>query len=192
MGLPVGRFTAAVNSNDALARALNEGQYVRRAAAPTASVSMDVQAPSNFERLVFEASGRDADRTRALFETFAADGAVQIENGLLNRMRAEVGAVSVDDATTAEEIRHAWKAYGRVICPHTAVALGAARGLDRHAGPVIALSTAHPAKFPEFVSAALGFEPEQPIQVSGIAKRKERLTVIDADYDAARAAVARL
>ncbi len=192
MGLPTGRFTAAVNSNDALARALNEGRYVRRSAAPTASVSMDVQAPSNFERLVFEASGRDADLTGELFETFAREGSVDLPPAVLKATRDEVGAVSVDDTETAGEIRHAWKAYGRVICPHTAVALAAARKLDRSEGPVIALSTAHPAKFPEFVSAALGFEPEQPIQVSGIADREERLTVIDADYAAARAAVAGL
>jgi threonine synthase len=47
IGLKTGRFTAAVNANDALARALNSGRYERRAATPTASDSMDVQAPSN-------------------------------------------------------------------------------------------------------------------------------------------------
>lgn len=64
MGLPTRGFVAAVNANDALARAINEGVYARRAAVETASVSMDVQAPSNFERLVYEASGRDADLTQ--------------------------------------------------------------------------------------------------------------------------------
>src|SRR6202012_4984162 len=55
MGLPIAGLIAAGNTNDPLARAINEGHYARRAAVPTASVSMDVQAPSNFERLVFEA-----------------------------------------------------------------------------------------------------------------------------------------
>ena len=67
MGLPVKGFVAAVNQNDALARAINEGVYARRPAIESGSVSMDVQAPSNFERLVYEASGRDADATPAVF-----------------------------------------------------------------------------------------------------------------------------
>lgn len=189
MGLAAGRFTAAVNANDALARALNEGRYARTAARATASVSMDVQAPSNFERLVFECSGRDAERTRALFDAFARDGSVGIEPDLLAALRAEVAAVSIDDARTAAEIQLAWKAYGRVICPHTAVALAAARGIDRAEGPVVVLSTAHPAKFPEFVGEALGFAPEPCPQILAIGDRPERFEVIEAEPPAALAAV---
>ena len=95
---------------------------------------------------------------------------------------------SVDDATTAREIARAWKTYGRVICPHTAVALNAARSLPR-GDPVIALSTAHPAKFPDFVKQALGFEPEAPDRLKAVMDKPERLAAIDATIDAARAAV---
>jgi threonine synthase len=190
MGLPAGRFVAAVNANDALARALGEGRYARAPARPTASVSMDVQAPSNFERLVFEASGRDAHRTRGFFEAFARDGAVDIEAGLLAALRAEVSAVSIDDAETAREIAHAWKAYGRVLCPHSAVALAAARRLDRPGGgPIVVLATAHPSKFPEFVGSALGFAPEPCAQVRAMADRPERVSTIGADLAEARAAL---
>jgi threonine synthase len=189
MGLAMGQMTAAVNSNDALARALNEGRYARARAVPTASVSMDVQAPSNFERLVYEASGRDADRTRAVFETFAREGSVDLAPDLLAAMRAEVAAVSVDDDATASEIVQTWEGDARVICPHTAVALSAARRLDRRDGPVVALATAHPAKFPEFVGKALGVEPEANARILGIGGKPERLTVIDADLAQARAAV---
>lgn len=189
MGLPIAGLVAAVNSNDALARAINEGRYARRAAVPTASVSMDVQAPSNFERMVFEASGRDAPSTRELFESFARDGEAQIAPPLQDALRREVSAVSIDEATTAAEIAYAWKAWGRVVCPHTAVGLAAARALPRHDGPTIVLATAHPAKFPEFVSAALGFAPPEPPSFSAFGEREERLTVIEADLDAARAAV---
>ena len=92
MGLPANGFVAAVNQNDALARAINDGVYSRRPAVESGSVSMDVQAPSNFERLVFEATGRDADRTRVVFETFARDGAVVFDPDLLKALRAEVAA----------------------------------------------------------------------------------------------------
>jgi threonine synthase len=191
-GLPVAGFTAAVNANDALAHAINDGVYARRPAAPTASVSMDVQAPSNFERLVFEASGRDADVTRDLFETFAREGSVEIAPDLRAALRREVSAVSVDEVRTAAEIAHAWKAWGQVVCPHTAVALAAARDRPRDGTPVVVLATAHPAKFPDFVSGVLGFAPTPPPSFAAVGEQDERLTVIDADLGAARAAVAGL
>lgn len=189
MGLSAVGFVAAVNANDALARAVNDGVYARRSAVETASVSMDVQAPSNFERLVYEASGRDAARTRAVFETFAREGSATLDPDLVNAVRAEIAAVSIDEAETRDEIARAWKAWGRVVCPHTAVALAAARRVDRSEAPVVALSTAHPSKFGRSVAAVLGFEPEPAPVVAGLSQRPERLTVIDADPVAARAAV---
>lgn len=189
MGLPVTGFVAAVNQNDALARAINEGVYARRPAVESGSVSMDVQAPSNFERLVYEASGRDAEATRAVFETFARDGSVTLSPGLLAALRAEVSGVSIDEATTKAEIAHAHAAWGRVVCPHTAVALAAARRLDRADGPVVALSTAHPSKFGAFVSDVLGFEPEAAPVIRALGDQPERLTIIDNTAEAALAAV---
>ncbi|MFZ4165518.1 threonine synthase [Brevundimonas sp. NPDC058933] len=189
MGLETRGFVAAVNQNDALARAINEGVYARRPAVESGSVSMDVQAPSNFERLVYEASGRDADATRAVFETFARDGSVTLSPGLLAALKSEVSAVSIDEATTKAEIAHAHAAWGRVVCPHTAVALAAARQLDRASGPVVALSTAHPSKFGAFVSDVLGFQPEPAPVIRALGDQPERLTIIDNTAEAALAAV---
>ena len=189
MGLPVAGFVAAVNQNDALARAINDGVYARKAAVETASVSMDVQAPSNFERLVFVASGRDADLTRALFETFAKAGTVTLPTPLLDAIRAQVSAVSVDEPATRDQIAHAHATWGQVVCPHTAVALSAARGVDRSRGPVVALSTAHPAKFGKDVAPVLGFDPDPPRVIRELGDRAERFEIIAADADAALAAV---
>jgi threonine synthase len=193
IGGNVGHLHAAVNSNDALAEVINDGRYIRRPAVATASVSMDVQAPSNFERLVFEASGRDAMATKAFFETYAAIGAADVSPDLQYALRAEVSAVSVDETKTAEAIRHAWSAYGRVICPHTAVALAAA--LERRSGQKnnsaqIVLATAHPAKFPDFVNAALGFAPEVPEAIRALHGQKETILELANDDDAALKAVA--
>jgi threonine synthase len=190
MGLPIGQMTAAVNANDTLWRALETGRYEKRGAVETASVSMDVAAPSNFERMVFEATGRDAKRTARLFEVFAQRGGVFLPPDVLWNVREELAAARADDRTTADEIRRAWKRYRRVICPHTAVALHAARKLKRKDGPVIALATAHPAKFPNFVSRALGFEPEMPERLRAVMDKTERLETVDATVDAARTAAA--
>jgi threonine synthase len=189
MGLPMGGLVAATNRNDALVRALETGVYERAQARPTASVSMDVQAPSNFERLVFEASGRDSALTRGLFEDFARHGRMTLPDELLSALRREVSAVSVTEAETAQEIARTFAGSGRVICPHTAVALHAARRLDRSAGPVVALSTAHPAKFPEAVEAALGFAPERPPQLEGLEGRTEVFETVDPNLEAVIAAI---
>jgi len=150
---------------------------------------MDVQAPSNFERLVFEASGRDAAATRAVFEAFARDGQTTLPADLLTALRAEVSAVSVDEATTRAEIAHAYETYGKVVCPHTAVALSAARKQLNGSGPVVALSTAHAAKFGKDVAPVVGFDPDPPRVIRELGDRPERLTVIEATPEAALAAV---
>ena len=96
---------------------------------------------------------------------------------------------AIHRATTAEEIRHAHKAWGRVVCPHTAVALHAARKMDRNGAPVVALSTAHPSKFGAFVSNVLGFQPEPAPVIRALGDQPERLTIIDNTAEAALAAV---
>lgn len=177
---------AAVNANDALARALDTGVYARTPAVETASVSMDVQAPSNFERLVFEASGRDAALTRDLFAAFARDGRMVLPPDLLAALRAEVAAVSVRETEGEAAARVAWRRHGRVICPHTAVALSAALATPSR-GPTVVLSTAHAAKFPDFSRRAIGRHPEPPPSFALIADRSERFAVVKADLEAVRA-----
>lgn len=189
LGANVGGLTAAVNSNDALARVLADGTYSRRTTVETHSVSMDVQAPSNFERLVFEATDRDPARTRALFETFAREGTVTLDDDLLARLRSEISSETVSEAETRAEIAHAWSAYGQVICPHTAVAVAGARRLDPAEGAVVALSTAHPAKFPGVVSGALGFEPRRPSVLEGLEGRPEYCRTVEPTLAAVRAAL---
>lgn len=184
IGGNVGHLHAAVNRNDALNQAINTGRYVRRQAVETASVSMDVQAPSNFERLVFEASGRNAETTKAMFDTFGQTGAVTLSPELQNALKGEVSASTVSEETTKATIKLAYEKYGQVICPHTAVALAAA--LERKGdAPQIVLSTAHPAKFPAFVTEALGFEPKAPDAITDLYGLTETLTEAPADVAAA-------
>jgi threonine synthase len=190
-GLPMAGMTAAVNANDALARALNEGVYARASAKPTASVAMDVQAPSNFERLLFEASGRDAARTTAFFEAFAAKGSVELPADVRARATEGLAAVSVSEKETAEETARTYRENGRIVCPHTAVALAAARRLPKEGGPIVVLSTAHPGKFPDSVGAAIGANVEVPEALARLADLPERFSTIDADLDAARRAILR-
>jgi threonine synthase len=190
-GLATAGMTAAVNANDALARALNEGVYARAPAKPTASVAMDVQAPSNFERLFFEASGRDAARTKGFFETFAATGSAELPADVRARATDGLAAVSVSVKETAEETARTYRENGRIICPHTAVALAAARRLPKQGGPIVVLSTAHPGKFPDSVGAAIGKDVAIPEALARLDALPERFSTIDADLAEARRAILR-
>ena len=62
MGLPIDRLVIATNVNDILVRTLATGAYEVRDVTATTSPSMDIQVSSNFERLLFDAYGRDAAR----------------------------------------------------------------------------------------------------------------------------------
>src|SRR3546814_11657075 len=66
MGLPVAKLVVATNVNDILHRALTSGDYSADSVTPTATPSMDIQGSSNFERLLFDLSGRDGGANPAM------------------------------------------------------------------------------------------------------------------------------
>lgn len=189
MGAPVAGLTAAVNANDALARAVNTGTYAREKAVPTASVSMDVQAPSNFERMVFEAAGRQPAAVRDVFERFARDGAVTLPDALTGPLRSELTAISIDEATTAQTMADVYRDTGEVICPHTAVGVAAAKTLPQNGAPRVVLATAHAAKFPDSVQAAIGMPSARPEAIAALDGLPEFTTDIPADLAAAKAKI---
>ena len=65
MGLPVARLMIATNVNDILARVMQAGIYETEEVIATSSPSMDIQVSSNFERLLFELTRRDAPASAA-------------------------------------------------------------------------------------------------------------------------------
>lgn len=183
MGLPVERFVIGTNSNDILARTLESGVYEMRGVAATTSPSMDIQISSNFERLLFEAYGRDGAEVRRLMQSLQQSGRFEIAPGPLARIRDEFEAHAVDEAGVAAEIRASWNAAGYLMDPHTAVGVGAARkrlAVDP-ATPTIVLSTAHPAKFPMAVEAASGVVPKLPAHLADLMERRERVTELPND-----------
>jgi threonine synthase len=180
MGLPIGRLMIGTNANDILARALGSGSYEIRGVQPTTSPSMDIQISSNFERLLFEAYGRDAEAVRRLMASLTQSRSFLIDAEPLARIRAEFAAHAVDEAAVAEEMRDTYRSTGYVLDPHTAVGTRAARGLlrDQPDVPVVALATAHPAKFPDAVERATGLRPTLPPHLDDLLDRPERFTVL--------------
>jgi threonine synthase len=181
MGLPVERLVIATNDNDILYRTLESGVYEMRGVVQTTSPSMDIQISSNFERLLFEASGRDAARTRANMESLAQSGRFSIDGPMLETIRAQFAAGRSDMAGTAATIRSTLADTGYLIDPHTATAVDVAGRHADAAVPMIVLSTAHPAKFPDAVREACGVSPALPHWLSDLMERKEEFTVLPSD-----------
>jgi threonine synthase len=191
MGLPIARIVAATNSNDIVARAFEEGRYARGAVAHTQSPAMDIQIASNFERLYFEMVRRDGVETARTFTAFAGNGAVDIPPQAHAAMRQLFGGASVDEAETSRTILSVLNETGELIDPHTAVGVAAARRtvLADAATPLVVLSTAHAAKFPEAVEAAAGVEPHAPRGAGDLAAKPERFDRLPADAEAVKAYV---
>ena len=181
MGLPVERLVIATNANDIMARALNEGVYASGASHATLSPSMDIQVASNFERALFEACDRDAVWTAAAMHDFARDKRLGIPQEVLARLRSRYSAFAADDNDTRAAIAAIHKRTGRIIDPHTAVGVAAALQLDPSPSPVVILSTAHAAKFPDAVTQAIGAPPPEPKRLSGLKNLPERLDVLGPD-----------
>jgi len=185
MGLPVDRLTVATNVNDILVRTLATGAYELRSVVPTASPSMDIQVSSNFERLLFEAHRRDARPVRAAMASLAQSQRFSIAAPALAAMRALFCAERADEAETAAAIRTTLRESGIMVDPHTGVAIAVAEKETRdQAVPMVVLSTAHPAKFPDAVEAACGVRPKLPDWLSDLERRPERVTVLPPDQSA--------
>jgi len=186
MGLPIDRLVVASNVNDILTRALNTGDHSLGDVTPTMSPSMDIQISSNFERLLFDVYERDGDAIRRKMATLKSQRTFVIEDDRLNRIRERFDAHRVDETQTLDVMRQIYERTKQIIDPHTAVGVGAAwRAMEADsATPMVVLSTAHPAKFPDAVEKAIGQHPALPDHLADLYDRSERFTVLPNDRTA--------
>jgi threonine synthase len=185
MGLPVERLGIATNVNDILVRTLTSGTYELRGVVPTTSPSMDIQVSSNFERLLFEACDRDSAAVRGLMASLAQSRRFVLPARALAAVRTYFTADRADEDETAATIRTTLRETGYCVDPHTAVGLAVAEKEPRDpAVPMVVLSTAHAAKFPDAVAAACGVRPALPDWLADLPRRTERVTRLPADQAA--------
>jgi threonine synthase len=182
MGLPIDRLLVATNANDILARTLQTGNYQVREVVPTSSPSMDIQVSSNFERLLFDAYGRDSKAVRALMNSLAQSQSFAVSARALTEIRALFSADRANEAEVAATIRRVHRETDMLIDPHTAVAVAVAEKNGRSQEvPMVVLATAHPAKFPDAVEAACGVRPALPDWLADLPDRPERITPLPPD-----------
>ncbi|NOX81809.1 MAG: threonine synthase [Alphaproteobacteria bacterium] len=192
IGLNINRLAVATNANDILHRAMTSGDYAPAGVAPTLSPSMDIQVASNFERLLFEVMGRDADALRVKMDGFKRDGAMRLSAGEREAISADFLSYATSEDETIAELNRHFEATGALIDPHTAVARVAAQALRQQgalSGKVVTLSTAHPAKFPDAVMQATGTTPKLPLAHRDLFDRPEVMTNAANNTDAIKQAI---
>ena len=190
MGLPVARLIVGSNCNDILFRFLESNDMSMAPVRPSLSPSMDIQVSSNFERLLFELLDRDAEATRATMLDFRRSGRMAVSEAVWHRARGVLQGFRLDDGGIEAEIRrlHAESLY--LADPHTAIGIAAARAVGCAGGvPVVAMATAHPAKFPDAMQRATGQRPALPPRLADLFGREERFAVLENDLGAVGAAV---
>ncbi|MHA1524099.1 MAG: threonine synthase [Alphaproteobacteria bacterium] len=184
MGLPIRRLTIATNVNDILVRTFAAGYHEMTGVTATDSPSMDIQISSNFERLVFELVNKDAGVLTGLMSGLAQSGAYTLPPSALEILRRQFDAGRATMAQTKEMIAQVYQRSSKVIDPHTAVALHVARARKEQDGvPMVVVSTAHAAKFPDAVEAATGARPALPAAMAGLMERPEHLVGLDNDLE---------
>jgi threonine synthase len=190
MGLPVAQLVIATNRNDILHRTLLTGRHDKAGVHPTTSPSMDIEVSSNFERMLFELSGRDGAEIAALMAALKDEGGFALRQDMLAGLRAGFASGRCDDDRAGAIIALTLAQTGQVIDTHTAVGLAAAQdNRGDPATPMVTLGTAHAAKFPDAVQAACGVRPALPPRMADLYDRTERVTIVPADLAAVQAAV---
>lgn len=180
MGLPIATLICASNRNDILTRFFEDGVMERKSVEPSLSPSMDIQVSSNFERLLFELLGRDADAVVAAMDRFQQTGKFDIDQAILADAKKLFQAWRLDDQGILDEIAQIKSEHNMVLDPHSAVGVFAAR-MARAEGsvdpktPIVSLACAHPAKFPDAVVQATGEVPSLPPHLADLMSREERI-----------------
>lgn len=165
MGMPIAEIVLAHNANRTVPDYFDSGTWEPRASVATLASAMDVGDPSNAERL------------RSLYSD-------------LDVMRHELAAVSISDEQIRARIRADFSTYGRVWCPHTAVAAEAYAELPqelRRARHWVLVATAHPAKFNEIVEPLIGGEVAVPANLAALLALPAQVTELDADFESLKA-----
>ena len=195
MGVPASRLVVASNRNDILTRVLREGDHSLGEVHATLSPSMDIQASSNFERLLLDMEAGDTAKVARMMKQLKEDRRFTVEPAARARLAGRFTGHRVDEQETLDAIRGVYAETGYLLDPHTAVGHAAALA---EAGPEVAefggvalptvvLATAHPAKFPDAVERACGVRPPLPPFLADLYERPEVFDTLENDLGSVQA-----
>ena len=188
MGLPIDQLVIATNQNDILHRTIAIGEHVKQGVTPSISPSMDIQVSSNFERALYYAYDKDGAAIAQQMDALKNDGGFTVSQGAIQYLREIFASGRASEVETTETIRAQAIATGEILCPHSAVGVKVAME-NLGESPMITLATAHPAKFPDAVEAAISVRPPLPKHMADLYERPERLTEVENDLESLKSLI---
>ena len=176
----INRLVLATNSNDILARFVRRGDYSKGTVSATISPSMDIQVASNFERYLYYLRDEQSAQVVRDMAQFDESGVLDL-SPLAERVAVDFVSRAVSEEETMAAIREFYTEHDYLLDPHTAVGVCAGREFRDAVRPMVCLATAHPAKFGEAVTMAIGRAPELPPSLAALREEDSRCEILDAD-----------
>jgi len=201
MGLPIRYIIPCCNENNIVFRTLKFGDFSSSFSKYhlTKSPAMDVQIAYNIERffwLCFHGNGPMVKRVMNRFERDAQSMEFEYHfDAVLRRQFRKYISESycVSDAQIKDITRHFVTEHGYVACPHSACSLFGAFHFgndqtrsreDREADvPMVAIATAHPAKFPNIIRGFFEEKEIEDLKVRGVLEEALKHPFLPKDGD---------
>ena len=178
MGLPINQLHITTNQNDILHSSIKDGLMKKNIVTQTYSPSMDIQVSSNFERQLFESSGRDSETINKIFYEFSKNSSYRFDKRMQNDLQSSYSTTAVSNDETLNAIKQIKQKYNYLADPHTSTGLHALLKKDADL-PWVSLACAHPAKFGNAIEKATGELPVLPKDLSNLFDKEEKMTILD-------------
>ena len=193
MGVPIESLIVGNNANNGVSRLISTGSLSLQEVVPTITPAMDIAVPSNFERLLFDILGRDADLLSTTMADFRRRGVLNVPASEMAGVAAMFRSAWMSDQAIEGYMGELYRSHGLIVDPHTAIGIAAARmRADIGNVPMVAVATAHPAKFPDAVERATGRLPDVPAALAALADQPERLVALPNELPAVQAHIRRI
>ena len=178
MGLPINQLHITTNQNDILHSSIKNGLMKKNVVTQTYSPSMDIQVSSNFERQLFESSGRDSKTINNIFHEFSKNNLYRFDKRIQHDLQSSYSTTAVSNDETLNAIKQIKQKYNYLADPHTSTGLHALLKKDVNL-PWVSLACAHPAKFGDAIEKAIGEPPLLPKDLSKLFDKEEKMTILD-------------
>ena len=178
MGLPINKLHITTNQNDILHSSIKNGLMKKNVVTQTYSPSMDIQVSSNFERQLFESSGRDSKTINNIFHEFSKNNLYRFDKKIQHDLQSNYSTTAVSNDETLNAIKQIKQKYNYLADPHTSTGLYALLEKDANL-PWVSLACAHPAKFGNAIEKATGEPPVLPKDLSKLFDKEEKMTILD-------------
>lgn len=131
---------------------------------------MDICTALNFERYLYYLADEDTEKLSAWMRVLESTGEISVGYQHLHKAQADFTSHTGSREAILSTVTETWKTESYLLCPHSAIAVHAAKILHLNASNTICLATAHPGKFYNILSMAIPTSelPTPPTEIENV------------------------